>query len=157
MRFALVAGIAVVVLGVVAGYSRFAGRVAPRRPPARVTEPTEDLTLEMELTFEATGDAFQPEPLAIVLNGRSVAPDTIVSSGPFRYRVALRDGWRRGVNRLHVEAVGPAKSLGPSRAVHLRLWRGDIPLRETTLWAPSGEPVMGTWVVQWNPGEGVHD
>ncbi len=157
MRFVLVAVIAVVVLGVVAGYSRFAERVTPRRPPARATEPTEDLTLEMELTFEATGDAFQPQPLAIVLNGRSVNPDTIVSSGPFRYRVELSEGWRRGVNRLHVEAVGPAKSLGPSRAVHLRLWRGEIPLGETTLWAPSGEPVMGTWVVEWNSRDGDHD
>ncbi len=145
MRFALVGLVASAVFGSVAGFQWIATRAAEHRVDVGIDRIDAHFELQVELTFEPTGDPFQTQPFSILVNGVSQAAAPVAEEDGYVYRFVLEKGWREGQNRLHFEAVGSATGKGPSRAAHLRLWRNGVPLRETVMWAPAGEPVMGSW------------
>ncbi len=145
MRFILVGLVATAVFGSVAGFRWIAMRAAEHRVHVDVERVDAHFELQVELTFEPTGDPFQTQPFSILVNGVAQKATPVATEDGYVYRFVLEEGWREGENRLHFEAVGSATGKGPSRAAHLRLWRDGVPLRETVMWAPAGEPVMGSW------------
>ncbi len=157
MRFALVGLVASAVFGSVAGFQWIAMRAAEDRVHPDVERVDAHFELQVELTFEPTGDPFQARPFSVLVNGVAQKATPVATEDGYAYWFVLEKGWREGKNRLYFEAVGSATSKGPSRAAHLRLWKNGVPLRETVMWAPAGEPVMGSWTFDLDLGEETHE
>ena len=158
MRFLLIIAIAVLILGTVTAYSRFQAslKVSPKSQAGAFQTSDEVRSLEIELTFDATGDLFGSESFQLWLNGVPVPAQEIQRRGIYRYDVEHLPGWRPGGNRIHLRAIGAADSSTPPRSARLQLWRRGLPRAETVFWSPAGEPVEGTWVVRDEVTEESH-
>lgn len=152
MRPLLVAILAAVIFGVLAGYERFVDTLPLRDESA----PKERLasgkfTVEVTLSFDAAKDDFalDNDPAVVV---RMAGQDLIRADQPLTSGEPLRAenvaGIVQGKNAFFLRAVPAQDFMSRPCAARLRVLRDDAILGESTLWSAAGNVVEGELVVE---------
>lgn len=120
---------------------------------------TEDFALEVTTTFDV-----EPDPFALRTDTQASAPALLVRvNGQEALRRSDRvdrgipqrlepvPGLIQGRNEIYLEANPPLDQAGHSLAVRVRVFRGDQPVADQSLWSDQGSSIAATFPVDIQP------
>ena len=110
VRPILAVAISLLVCGLVGGYQVFVGSLPASNVTEFITKPaTGDYAIEMTLSFNARGDAFDPTALLVRLDGKDLLEKTTPLAAGVPVRIYPVEGLIVGVNELFIQ-VGTGQS-----------------------------------------------
>lgn len=165
MRFFLVIGVWIVLIGGVYLYTVRRDHDSPPRPAATPIVPLKDrsLVLEYTPTFSLEKDPFAltteegQSLLEVRINGSrlDVAVETLQPGQPIRVEVG--EHLVQGPNELFVQASPPTGEGEREYGIRIKILEGASLLAEKTVWGTSGGLVSGTMPFTLAEKEGSHD
>ena len=110
VRPILAVAISLLVCGLVGGYQVFVGSLPSSNVTEFITKPaTGDYAIEITLSFDARGDAFDPTALLVRLDGKDLLEKTTPLAAGAPVRIYPVEGLIVGVNELFIQ-VGTGES-----------------------------------------------
>ncbi|MFP6753016.1 MAG: hypothetical protein VB855_15145 [Pirellulaceae bacterium] len=184
MRPLLAIAVIAVALGSVKAYTSFVSSATGRdHGQFQETDAEERFHLELTLSFDARGDAFNPESVLLKLHGGRIllqieeplpagtvlvvdpVEGIVVGTNEFYLKVATgEDDSDAAAFSLSTEDA-PAESTAAaglegsdkSRAVRIRVFQDDQPIAERTIWSEPGQAVDGIVTIQVSAAAGPAD
>ena len=172
MRPVLAIVVIAVALGSVKAYTSFVGSATGREHEQfQETAAEGRFHLELTLSFDARGDAFNPESVLLKLHGDRVllqveepvsagtvldvdpVEGIVVGSNEFYLKVATGENdTDADAFSLSTEDVASESTVAggadKSRAVRIRVFQDDQPIAEKTIWSEPGQAVDGTVTIE---------
>ncbi len=165
MRFFLVIGVWIVLVGGVYLYTVRRDQASPPRPAATHIAPLKDrsVTLEFTPTFNLEKDPFAltteetQSLLEMRVNG-SRLPVAVETSQPGKpIRVEVGEHLVQGPNELFVQASPPTAEGEREYGIRIKILEGASLLAEKTVWGAPGGLVSGTLLFTLADKEDAHD